>query len=458
MLETPYNRRVRPSSLAKASHESRSQNKEAAVVADPVTYVERIGVILILAAFSWAQVGVQEYVQQGANLVQIITRMIPLILSALYLLNVDLKGDLTAIRLMFKWPALAFVWYAAVSAYAGLFSRLPLLALWKSAEVLILVYWGCHARIRSTMAKDPDIVIRRMVLAVTVYLLYVLAAAFVNPGKGWEPRGSAIPFVLRAYFPGTNPNAIGVRSAIALYGLLSGGVSLGRPFLNSLAILGVATTTLTSQSRTAYIALLLLGVLYSVNIIFRRSIRMDRRNLLRISLIFFVLAFGVASANELFLIFQRGQETETIQRLSGRIDYWQTAMQAVSALPWLGGGMATGSRFLYEDNPISRTWRMGRVNLHSSFVEILTGAGLVGGGPLILAYLSLPVWIVYKLLTDPRRRLPFIGGVGAILVLRALTSITLALFSTDMLLLMLVLFGMTDQRWRSGVKSKSRVS
>jgi O-antigen ligase len=93
-----------------------------------------------------------------------------------------------------------------------------------------------------------------------------------------------------------------------------------------------------------------------------------------------VIVSGVLYANELATAFTRGQQIQLLISLSGRTEWWGAAMSAWLEHPWLGYGFGAGGRFVALE-------RIGFGNvssLHSGYLEVLTGVGILGFVPLVL--------------------------------------------------------------------------
>ena len=93
-----------------------------------------------------------------------------------------------------------------------------------------------------------------------------------------------------------------------------------------------------------------------------------------------IIASGVLYANELATAFTRGQGSQLLRSLSGRTVWWESALSAWLEHPWLGFGFAAGGRFV----ALERIGSSDVSSLHSGYLEVLTGVGILGFIPLVI--------------------------------------------------------------------------
>jgi hypothetical protein len=89
----------------------------------------------------------------------------------------------------------------------------------------------------------------------------------------------------------------------------------------------------------------------------------------------------------------RDQQPGTLATWSGRLTYWDAAVQSWLDHPWTGYGFGVGGRFVAlrgigEDSVSS---------LHSGYMEALVGLGLLGVVPLAFAVVRTTVWCLRRL-------------------------------------------------------------
>jgi O-antigen ligase len=79
--------------------------------------------------------------------------------------------------------------------------------------------------------------------------------------------------------------------------------------------------------------------------------------------------------------------------LSGRLPWWEAAITAWERHPWTGWGYSTGGRFVALQSIDS-----GVVSsVHSGFLEVLVGVGILGAIPFLYALGRVVVWAARKM-------------------------------------------------------------
>jgi O-antigen ligase len=95
------------------------------------------------------------------------------------------------------------------------------------------------------------------------------------------------------------------------------------------------------------------------------------RILILIAPVFAVLVFLDFDAIVGFVM--RGQDVSEFEGLTGRIGWWEFAIDSISQAPFLGFGFGVGSRVVFQEHGVFET-----SSLHNGFLEVLTGVGLIG--------------------------------------------------------------------------------
>lgn len=376
-----------------------------------------VRLLLFLSSFSWTLNPVTDYVDGGAPMEKVLTRMLPLVVVALYCL---MGPHREALRRFFSRTNTIIIWYIFWGVSAGITSPSPLLCLWKGAEIFILMMWICvSCRDRESTLREY----RAMVFLIEVLLYFTVLLALINPALGLRKSATIIPW-LQGYLPLLNPNAVGICSAIALVSLLF------CPAKNkAVRIAIISCTLLFSQSRTSYVAIAIALLLFTYAAFRKRNVKH-----IIIALIATTLGLGLALGmlDTIMNIFMRGQSSDQLDSLSGRTSYWEVALSQVG---FIGGGFATGSRFLDQLNP--DVFHKFTVNLHNSHIEALVSAGIIGATPYLInfAYQCLRQALRIFAPRDPEDIL-FIA-LAVIIVLRSITSIVEAVYSADLIVLML---------------------
>jgi O-antigen ligase len=398
---------------------------------------EIAGIILLLSSFTWNSASIEEYQTNGLTSLQLVTRVAPLFLCTTWLFVRDARLDFQGIRGLLKWPALPIVWYAIVGSFSGFGSSIALLSIWKGCELTALAYWSSHARIACEEKRDPELVLRTLLTTVCLILVYVLVAAMLGLSESIRPSNGPIPILLSSDYPRINANGVGVLSAFSLYALASGKIILGGRWLRRSMICVATITLVMAQSRTAYVGLaIVLLISLSVRIVARTS----RNDLIRFAVVLVIMGVALVLREPLTDMLMRSQDLEGILTLSGRTYYWDVAVDAIENRRWIGGGHAVFSRSLYLDYP--GVFRNDLVNVHNAPLEALLGAGILGALPLVLAYLALPVWVIFRAARQRQTALPLAAGLGILLLMRMSTSIAPALFSPSSVLFLAAAAGM----------------
>jgi O-antigen ligase len=108
-----------------------------------------------------------------------------------------------------------------------------------------------------------------------------------------------------------------------------------------------------------------------------------------------VIAIAYAYRDLLFTSLARNRPS-TFLTLSGRLYWWEAAIDAWSAHPWTGWGYAAGGRFVALASIGS-----GRIsNIHSGYLESLVGVGILGIAGLIYSIGCVVIWSVKSLRTE----------------------------------------------------------
>jgi O-antigen ligase len=67
--------------------------------------------------------------------------------------------------------------------------------------------------------------------------------------------------------------------------------------------------------------------------------------------------------------------------LTGRVGWWESALEAWASHPWTGYGYGVGGRFV----ALANVGRSFGSDVHSGYIETLVGVGLIGAVPLLIA-------------------------------------------------------------------------
>lgn len=376
-----------------------------------------VRLVFFLTSFSWTFNPIQDYMGEGTPLEKIVSRMLPMFIVAIYCVTCQHRDRLKQIFRPGLWPLL---WYICIGVFCGITSVQPALCAWKGAELIITLMWIVTACYDSDATQREFIAFIRLIeglLFVTVVL------ALINPALGFRDSSSPIPWI-QGYIPILNPNAIGFMSVMAIARLLFFPAKY-----KTVRLLLVAFTLLCAQSRTSYGVTCLILVIFIIE-------GLRTQQLTRVAVASF---FGVGAMlltlgwmDTILSIFMRGQSIEEFSTLSGRTDYWNFALERAS---WFGGGLATGSRSLIFVG--EETFYKGTVNMHNSFIEALMGAGYIGAIPFYALFAFNILRQAIRTISKPSLSEATFFVLSIVFIARGMTSIVLAIFSFDFVIMML---------------------
>lgn len=371
--------------------------------------------IMFIATCSWSRNTLDDYSDSGLSVLKIMLRVFPLMIIGIYAVFGPYRHYLKTLKRPVFWA----LWlYTILGMLCGLMGIMPMLSLWKGIEIIVTVLWiaiSCH---------DEDSTRREIVTwlrYIEVLLYWTLFMALINPSVGFLGSHTALPW-LRGYIPMINPNGLGGLANFVLVTLI---------FLPArykpirLAVIGIIF--LFAQSRTQYTAF---AAVIFITLLDSIKTRKLGHALILSGFLSLIILIALGALDRLTAIFLRGQTSDDLTSLSGRLDYWGAALRHAKLF---GGGLATGSRslaFLEQE-----VFRNNAVNLHSTYFETILGAGYIASVPYLLYLVSNFVKQFYRFLV---RRSPiegFFTGIAIVLAARSIMSISLAIFCTDFYIL-----------------------
>lgn len=317
-----------------------------------------------------------------------------------------------------RGPLAALSVYCVVCLLSTTWSVFPGWTLYKSIEFFVDV-----ALLGAIIASAPSIDDWIRLVNWTWTLIAALVASAwlglaISPDQALVANEGLFGFQLECVLPGVDSNSLGelgaVLAVVSLCRLLFRPTDGHRRFwLGVLLAISVLTMVL-AQARSA-----VLGCAVSVGLVLLLSNRVR-----------FGAAFGLASAialligtawNTLIEFMRRGESDAELYNLSSRVDWWSSAWPAILEHPLTGYGAYAGARFLVMAELKIDT------GIHSDWLEILTGTGILGLLPALLAFLG--TWgqllksVRNRLLSAEERYLALeMAGVFAILTVRSVFS------------------------------------
>ncbi len=335
-----------------------------------------------------------------------------------------------------RWPpaVVFFACYLAVGVISLVHSSQLLYSCWKLTELLAALLVALYVLRQS--AADPSFAGRCYGLwlhFVRFLVAMAILGAVIDPSAALTPPMSD---ALAAGFNGTpllpvqlygtlfivNANTLGVMAAILLF--TDGMTALAErrmTFGRALWLLVDAVVLVLAQSRTAWAGFAVAVVLA---VLFSKSIRPSRR-------------FAVAATATLLVLLARGYVMDYLTRgttvehmsaLTGRAEWWDTAIRVVDDSPLFQ--RLTGLGFVSANRTILATL-LGHgdaATLHSDYVDALVSAGYLGVGALTLAVIALCVSVSRGAWRDRGPQAFQFGGLAAILVVRSFTGTTFAIY------------------------------
>lgn len=374
-------------------------------------------VIFFIATCSWSLNTLDDYADSGLSAAKIGMRVLPLMLVTIYVFFGPYKRFIGQAKRPILW---ALWFYVIIGSICGLVGIMPLLSLWKGIEIIVTIFWVsicCHD------ADSSRRELRTWLWYIEILLYWTLFLALINPSRGFQGSYTALPW-LRGYLPMINPNGL---SALANFVLVALIFLPARYKVIRISIVGLIL--LLAQSRTQYTAFAAVIFIIILDSIKTRKIG---RVLILSGLLSLFILMSLGVLDRLIALFMRGQTSESMASLSGRTEYWGTALRHAKLF---GGGLATGSRSLiYLEQEV---FRNNAVNLHSTYFETILGAGYVAAIPFLLCLVGNIFRQYYRFLVRRGIMEGFLAGLGTILAARSIMSISLAIFCTDFYVLIL---------------------
>ena len=193
---------------------------------------------------------------------------------------------------------------------------------------------------------------------------------------------------LQGVFPDVSSNQIGEYAACVTVVALCRLLPMNRKRENTswylfLFVAGFVTMIF-AQTRSA-----LGGFCIAIFLIFLLSNRVQHGAAIVFSSLFAFIVTGFGET--LILYLERGQSANQMESLSGRLEWWQVAMEKFTNYPFTGLGMWAAARF----GVLAKLGFTQTATIHSDWVEIIVGTGAWGVTPVIIL-LTMSWWILIK--------------------------------------------------------------
>lgn len=279
----------------------------------------------------------------------------------------------------------AIVIYLAVALVSTLYSAAPLVTVAKIFEMaaglvaVLAVAFGPDARRRLEDTVTLVLVSQLALLAAGVvgfFLIPELFAPFETRPGFVSLRTLAPPFM--------HSNAVSSASALvaifALAKLLVG--RSGRAFWATGFAISSLALVLSSGRQGVAMALIGMGLVLWI----------ERRKLLALLIGPAAVLLFVAYQQQIIVALSRDRPSNWVS-LSGRLPWWEAALTAWERHPWTGWGYSTGGRFVALQSIDSDVVS----SVHSGFLEVLVGVGILGAIPFLYALGRVVVWAARKM-------------------------------------------------------------
>jgi O-antigen ligase len=279
----------------------------------------------------------------------------------------------------------AIVIYLGVALVSTLYSAAPLVTGAKIFEMgagltaVLAIAYGPDAKRRLGDTVTLVLVSQLALLAVGVVGFFLLPDMFgpfeTRPGFV-SPRTLAPPFM--------HSNA--VSSASALVGTYALAKLLGRGPAKAFWATGlvISAMALILSSGRQGVAMALVGMALVLWI--------ERRRLFALLIGPAAVLLFIAYQDQIIVALSRDRPSNWIT-LSGRLPWWEAAITAWERHPWTGWGYSTGGRFVALQSIGSDVVS----SVHSGFLEVLVGVGILGAIPFLYALGRVVLWAAKKM-------------------------------------------------------------
>src|SRR5690606_2880783 len=263
----------------------------------------------------------------------------------------------------------------------------------------------------------------RFILMVTLLGVIVLPSVAIRSPLSSESLAAygtpIMPYQIFGSIIQVNPNTLGALAAVLLF--VHGRRYIGgdrRP-ANTAWLLRSVVFLIFSQSRTAWAGLL---IAFGAGIVTSRGVSAAKKILVAT----LILALAALLADPIYDYLSRGVGADRLLRLSGRVGWWEAALEHFSSADLLGKVIGLGFMTANREILVNEFDAGAAATLHSDFVDALISAGVIGFLTIILA-VFITTWRAFGLLRRDPGQLPLeLFGVLLILGVRSFTGTTLA--------------------------------
>ena len=267
--------------------------------------------------------------------------------------------------------------YCCLCLASTLWSTHPAWTLYKSVEFFVDVALTAAILVAVPSVRAYKSLFDWTYLLFALQLTSVWVGAAISPAHALLPASGLLPVQLYGIIPAEHANGVGqigaVLAIVAVSRLLSNPYKRhSSALLYGLLGMGAATMIL-AQTRSAII-----GFLVGLVLVLYFSKRLGMIAVLGIAALLLASLTGWGTFVNEYL--HRGQSTQLVDSLSGRLDWWELGWAEFLKHPWTGVGAYT-SRF----EVLAKLGDLETSTIHNSYLEVLLGVGILGLIPLIAA-------------------------------------------------------------------------
>jgi O-antigen ligase len=307
--------------------------------------------------------------------------------------------------------------YALICIASAFWSVYPAWTLYRSVEYLVdlALLAAVLASVGSTQTYHT-----LLTWSWTLYgalMASVWLGVLIWPQDALSSSAGSLGFQLNGVFPAVAANSVGELGAIlgtvALARFLSTKQRSARAWWSLLLVISIITMVL-AQGRSAIAGFVLgaiLVLLFSKRVVLSIFLAMSVTAALSIK----------AVSGSLWEFLRRGASEQELNTLSSRVDWWLFAFQKFLERPLIGWGAYAAGRFVVMAGLHGNTLI---ASVHSEYVEILVGTGLLGIIPIIVVIiwtwrLLLGFYRCSRLSSVEREILVEVIGVMGVLTIRS---------------------------------------
>lgn len=335
----------------------------------------------------WSFTASTKHVVSELPILVFILRIIPILVIIGYLIALDFFYSMRGVKAIFNNIYFFSIFlYVLVSFLSGYLIYQDTYCMWKSVEVFCLVY--LFASLYSIkMDRNQSIFFFKKIFKFLLLLMFFTGLSALVFTEIAFPSNT---YQIHSVIPPMNPNALGTIVLIVLYFCH---FFYRQKYSKPIVLTYLYLLFVLALSRTAYIGFIFIVILFLNRIVLKGIIHNKLNKVLAYiyigGLIFFSIFISFRFENAANFV-ARGQDTEMLSKMSHRAPMWKAAQISVLQAPFFGYGILAETRRLHRKYPEIMTFgkKTGFGNVHNSYLEIILGAGLIGGGLYVVIFLK----------------------------------------------------------------------